>query len=211
MSCDLAPAALKIAATANVSGAETVLPNVSLYKNAPGLVDAFRSRGDEIFDHGVTNSQRQGDLAEDQERELIELTTRTVIEQEGKHPRGWLGPWISESPLTPDLLDEAGYQFVLDWSHDEQPIWIKTRSGRILSAPYPQEINDVPQILGRQHNPAEFCAMLSNAFEVQFSEAGNCSSVFGIAIHPYLMGQPNRFHDFSRTLRAIVKRFDQRI
>ena len=32
---------------------------------------------------------------------------------------------------------------------DDQPIWMATRSGgRILSVPYPQELNDIPALVG---------------------------------------------------------------
>ena len=54
--------------------------------------------------------------------------TAVLSEAEGRAPGGWLGPWISESPVTPDLLQEAGYRYVLDWCGDDQPIWLKTRA-----------------------------------------------------------------------------------
>ena len=44
-------------------------------------------------------------------------------EGEGRAPEGWLGPWISHSHRTPDLLAEAGYRYLLDWCMDDQPIW----------------------------------------------------------------------------------------
>jgi len=37
------------------------------------------------------------------------------------------------------MLDEAGYRYVLDWCMDDQPVWLKTRKGRILAVPYPQD------------------------------------------------------------------------
>ena len=48
-----------------------------------------------------------------------------------------MGPWVSESWVTPDLLQEAGYSYLMDWLADDQPIWLETRGGRILSIPYP--------------------------------------------------------------------------
>src|SRR5262245_63564106 len=64
--------------------------------------------------HGRSNSERQGDLEEKMERLLIEETTAAIEQHSGKRPRGWLGPWISQSPVTPDLLQEAGYRYLLD-------------------------------------------------------------------------------------------------
>ena len=53
----------------------TVLLNSALYDHAPELVAAFRARGDEIAGHGVTNSQRQGVLPEEEQRALIARAT----------------------------------------------------------------------------------------------------------------------------------------
>ncbi len=98
-----------------------MLVNTALYDHAPELVAAFRKRGDEIVGHGRTNSERQSALDEAGERALIEEATARIAKEEGKSPGGWLGPWISESAVTPDLLAEAGYTYVLDWCMDDQP------------------------------------------------------------------------------------------
>ena len=47
------------------------LINTALYDHCPELVAAFAARGDELIAHGHTNSQRQSDLAEADERALI--------------------------------------------------------------------------------------------------------------------------------------------
>lgn len=78
-------------------------------------MEAFRARGDEVVGHGRTNSERQGVLAPDEERQLIAEATDVIARAEGRRPRGWLGPWISQSQVTPDLLAEAGYEYLLDW------------------------------------------------------------------------------------------------
>lgn len=55
-----------------------------------------------------------------------------------------MSPGAHPSALTEDLLAEAGYRYTLDWPMDDQPVWMKTRSGPLLSVPYPHEVNDVP-------------------------------------------------------------------
>ena len=109
----------------------SVLVNSAMYDYAPELVAAFRARGDEIVGHGRTNSERQGILDEDDERgaDRARRPTRST-RHEGRPPQGWLGPWISQSHVTPDLLAEAGYRYLLDWCHDDQPVWLRTRGGR---------------------------------------------------------------------------------
>jgi len=49
---------------------------------------------------GRSNSEREGDLTEYQERLLIEDTTAAIEKHSGKRPHGWLGLWISQSTHT---------------------------------------------------------------------------------------------------------------
>jgi peptidoglycan/xylan/chitin deacetylase (PgdA/CDA1 family) len=187
----------------------SLLINSEMYQHAPQAVAAFPDA--ELVGHGRSNSERQGDLTEYKERHLIEETTAAIERHSGKRPRGWLGPWISQSPLTPDLLQESGYRYLLDWCHDDQPVWMKTRQGRILSVPYPQELNDIPQIVARKREGAEFADMIVDSFEVMHEECVRRPLVMGIALHAYIVGWPHRFKHLTRALRNIAQRADERV
>lgn len=178
----------------------TALVNSETYTHTPGLAEAFAARGDEIAGHGRSNAERQGVLPEAEEAALIAEATKVLSEQHGTAPKGWLGPWISQSHRTPDLLQEAGYEYLLDWCHDDQPTWMTTRKGRILSVPYPQELNDIPQIVGRQKDGREFADMIIDAFDVMLEESKTRPLVMGIALHGYLMGHPHRIKHLERAL-----------
>jgi allantoinase len=187
----------------------TLLVNAQMYRHAPQAVAAFP--GAEIVGHGRSNSERQGELTEYKERALIEETTQAIEVHAGRRPLGWLGPWISQSHATPDLLQEAGYTYLLDWCHDDQPVWMKTRAGRILSVPYPQELNDIPQIVARKREAEEFAGMIVDAFEVLRGESAARPLVMGIALHPYVVGWPHRFRHLARALRHIAERADDKV
>jgi len=124
----------------------SLLLNSKIYDHCPEVVAAFRKRGDEVVGHGRTNSEHQNDFDEAGEGKLIAEVTEAIRRHEGKAPAGWLSPGVNPSKLTPDLLQEAGYKYILDWPIDDQPVWMKTRGGRILSVPYPHEVNDIPMI-----------------------------------------------------------------
>jgi allantoinase len=182
----------------------SVLLNSALYDYAPDLVAAFRERGDEIVAHGRSNSERQGTMDEAAERALIGETTERIREAEGRRPEGWLGPWISESAVTPDLLAEAGYRYVLDWAMDEQPILLRVRNGgRILAVPYPQELNDIPAIAVRKVGGAEFAEMIVDTFDEMLEQSMDAPLVMGIALHAYLVGHPHRLRHLRRALEHI--------
>lgn len=182
-----------------------LLVNSEIYDYCPEVVNAFRDRGDEIVAHGRTNAEQQNTLSETEEATLIAETTKIITHYEKKPPMGWLGPWIAESQHTPDLLQEAGYDYLLDWCCDDQPIWFKTRAGRILSVPYPQEINDIPAIAVRGASAAEFADMMLDNFDEMQDQSQHQSLVFGIALHPYIVGQPFRLKHLRRALKYIAQ------
>ena len=88
------------------------------------MVAAFRARGDEVVGHGRTNSEHQNDFDEAGEKKLIDDVTSAIKRHEGKPPAGWLSPGVNPSNVTPDLLEEAGYRYILDWPIDDQPVWL---------------------------------------------------------------------------------------
>lgn len=182
----------------------SVLINSRIYSDCPGLAEAFRARGDEFLAHGRSNGERQGALSDAEETTLIAEATAVLMAKEGRHPQGWLGPWISESRRTPDLLQEAGYSFVLDWCMDDQPIWMRTRAGRILAVPYPQELNDLPAINARKMGADAFADMIVDQFDEMREQSRDMPLVMGIALHPYLVGQPFRLRHLRRALRHIA-------
>lgn len=181
----------------------TLLVNAEVYRHCPQLPRAFMQIGAEIAAHGRSNSERQGNLSEALEAQLIASATAMITRGAGKAPQGWLGPWISESRVTPDLLHEAGYRYVLDWCCDDQPFWLRTRGGRILALPYPQELNDSNTVIGRNVNPHDFADMIIDNFTEMRRQAEEQPLVMGVALHAHCAGQPFRLHHFRRALAAI--------
>jgi peptidoglycan/xylan/chitin deacetylase (PgdA/CDA1 family) len=188
----------------------STLLNTSIYDHCPELVAASVARGDEIVGHGHSNSERQGDMDEASEAALL-ASCRARIEQEsGAAPAGWLSPWISESHLTPDLLAEAGYRYTLNWCHDDQPVRMRTRSGRALwSVPYPQELNDIPMIIARQMDAKDFAQMIIDNADEMLEQSRRQPLVMGIALHPYIVGQPYRLRHLRRALSHLARMRDR--
>jgi len=183
------------------------LINTALYDYCPEVIEACVKRGDELVGHGHTNSERQGDISEGEEKKLLEDCRDRIAKTSGKAPSGWLSPWISESALTPDLLAETGYRYTLNWCQDDQPVRFATRSGRPLwSIPYPQELNDIPMIVARRMDAGAFADMIVDNFEEMLRQCELQPLVMGIALHPYLVGQPYRLRHLRRALEHIAGR-----
>jgi len=187
----------------------TVLANSAMYGHAPELLAAHRVRGDEIAGHGRTNSERQSTMPEAEERELIAEATRVIAQAEGRAPAGWLSPWIAETMITPDLLAEAGYSYTLNWCMDDQPIWMRTRAGPLLSIPYPQEVNDIPSVIARQDPASTFAQIVLDDFDERLEQSADQALVMGVALHPYIVGQPYRLRRLRAVLRQIAEARDE--
>jgi peptidoglycan/xylan/chitin deacetylase (PgdA/CDA1 family) len=186
------------------------LINTALYDHCPEVVDACLARGDELIGHGHTNAERQGSLAEADERALLAHCRERIARHAGQPPAGWLSPWISESFATPDLLAECGYRYTLNWCHDDQPVRMRTRGGETLwSIPYPQEVNDIPMIVARLMDGRDFADLLVDNLEEMLEQSRRQPLVMGIALHPYLVGQPYRLRHLRRALERVARARDE--
>ena len=103
--------------------------------------------------HGFTQRNMQ---KVENEREDIRKTADVIEKATGKRPRGWLGPGLTETWETPDLLKQEGYDYVADWVLDDQPVWLKTTTTPIVNIPYTQECNDVAMMLIQHHKASEY-------------------------------------------------------
>ena len=189
------------------------LINTSLYDHCPKLVAACVARGDELVGHGHSNAERQAAMDEAGERALLQGCRDRIQKESGQSPAGWLSPWISESLHTPDLLAETGYGYTLNWCHDDQPLPMRTRSGQPLWAvPYPQELNDIPMIIARQLYGKDFAQMIIDQLDEMLDQSrapGSAPLVMGLALHPYIVGQPYRLRHLRRALQHVAAARDR--
>jgi len=171
----------------------------------PPIVHAARERGWEFVGHGFTQRNMQKVA---NERADIRKTREAIARATGTPPRGWLGPGLTETWETPDLLAEEGYDYVADWVLDDQPVWLKTRGKPILNLPYTQEINDVAMIAVQKHAALEYRERALDQFEQIYADAADSARVMALVVHPYLMGAPHRVKYLRRVFEVIRKKSD---
>ncbi len=185
------------------------LVNSYLYDDYPEIFERIRARGDALVGHGRTNAELQRGLWEDDERRLIADATETIERTAGHKPKGWLGPGAVATNVTPDLLKEAGYTYMLDWPCDDQPIWMDTRAGKILSVPYPFELNDIGQAVFRHQTAREFADMMVDQYDEMVRQSVDRPLVCSISLHSYIAGQPFRLGPLRKVLKHIVEHQDR--
>ncbi len=188
-----------------------VVVNAANYSHCPELVDRFRDRGDELIGHGISNgTQRPIDMDEQTERDMIRQVTEIMTQADGVRPAGWLSPYLTPSDKTPDLLAQGGYEYLLDWGLcDEQPVWMSTDHGKILSVPYPIELNDQPAIVGRRLTASGYADTIIDQFDELMRVSRDQPVVFPISLHTFVMGQPYRMAQLRRALDHIMARRDE--
>jgi hypothetical protein len=115
-----------------------------------------------------------------------------------------MSPGANPSAVTEDLLAEIGFTYTLDWPMDDQPAWMRTRSGPILSVPYPHEVNDVPMIVLHDGTAPAFADMMTDNLDEMVEQSRHQPLVCGITVHTFIMGQPYRLRQFRQALEHLV-------
>ncbi|MGE3538195.1 MAG: polysaccharide deacetylase family protein [Candidatus Tectimicrobiota bacterium] len=177
--------------------------NLAVLEHYPEIGEAMIKRGWDFMSHGLYNTRYLNTYTEDQERAFYQDCVETLKRHTGKPLKGMLGPAISGTERTPDLMAEAGLIYHTDWMHDDQPVPIKVASGKLISVPYSVELNDAPVF--RQHYEGDdFLRMCQAQFDQLYREGADSGRVMCIALHPYIIGQPHRIKYLAAVLEYIM-------
>jgi peptidoglycan/xylan/chitin deacetylase (PgdA/CDA1 family) len=173
----------------------TMAINASVCLSYPRVAEAAREAEWEFMGHGYM--QKALHLVEDQ-RQVIRASIETLQKFTGKPPRGWLGPGLTETWETLDILAEEGIEYISDWVNDDQPYEIKTTSRPLVMVPYTLEINDIPMMLVQHHPARELFERARDQFDRLYEEGRHNARIMAIAVHPYISGVPHRIQYFEK-------------
>jgi peptidoglycan/xylan/chitin deacetylase (PgdA/CDA1 family) len=184
----------------------SVLLNSAVVEHHPQIIAAGLERDWVWLAHGQTNSILHSGFSVEEERRILAEITGTLTEATGRAPRGWMGPGLTETHHTPELLAELGYQYVLDWTNDDQPYPL-TAPG-MLSVPYSVELNDL-LIFGKGYTGPDFVQLVIDQYEQLSADAVNGSGrVLALALHPFVIGQAFRHKYFDQVLTYLAAQPD---
>ncbi len=128
----------------------------------------------------------------DDQAGMIKKSLDTIEALTGTRPVGWLGPGLTETEETPDLLAAAGIRYIGDWVYDDEPTEIETRGGKLVTLPYTVELNDIPTMIVQHHESPYWLKRCQDSFDRLYAEGAMRPKFMAIAIHPYISGQPHR-------------------
>ena len=168
----------------------------------PQIAQSAKDSGWEFMGHGYKQIPMHN--LDDQQLH-IKKTITTIAEFTGKAPVGWLGPGLTETNDTLDLLSENGIQYVGDWVVDDVPVPLKVKTGDpMLAMPYTVELNDIPMIAVKQIPITEFQNRCRDQFEQLYLESEQEARILSLAVHPFIMGVPHRIKYFKQILEMFA-------
>src|SRR5262249_35111055 len=88
---------------------------------------------------------------------------------------------------------------------DDQPVWIRTRKGRLLAMPYPIEVNDTRGIVWYRYTADEFAEMIVDQFDEMLAQSARQPLVCPISLHPFVIGRPYRIRRLRRALHTALR------
>jgi allantoinase len=182
----------------------SVLLNSDVCTYYPEIVEEGNKRDWIWLAHGKNNSTFQANMSLEEERDYLTQVVTTIRDSTGKQPRGWLGPALTETFNTPDLLAELGVEYILDWCNDDQPYPMKVKQGRMIAVPYAIEVNDISLFLGKGFTAEQFYQAVVDQFDVLYAEGEQSGRVMCVALHPFIVNQPFRHKYLDRALEYIT-------
>lgn len=183
----------------------SVLLNTAVIEHHPQIVAAGVERNWAWLAHGQTNSILHTGLAVDEERRILTSIADDIADATGRRPLGWMGPGLTETAHTPELLAELGFHYVLDWTNDDQPYPLTVPG--MLSVPYSVELNDL-LIFGKGFTGGEFVQMVIDQYEQLHADSATSGRVMALALHPFVIGQPFRHKYFDQVLQFLAAQPD---
>jgi allantoinase len=182
----------------------TVTLNARVCETYPAVVEACLESGWELNAHSY--DQRPMHKVED-EAETIGRTIDIITKFCGERPRGWFGPGLTQTFDTVDHLARAGIEYIGDWALDDEPVTLRTTSGRsIVALPYNFELHDIVMMALQHHRSDEFHNRAMDAFDCLYDESRDRPKIMSVAHHSYLSGSPHRVRHVERLWSELLGR-----
>ena len=140
------------------------------------------------------------------ERDDIRKTSAAIESFTGQRPRGWLGPGLTETWETPDILARKGTTMSATGCSTTSRCRAKTRGIARQRTVHPgmqrrcDDAHPAPQ--GEEYQDRAI-----DQFEQLYSDARDSARVMALVVHPYIMGAPHRLRYFAGRLSHMRARW----
>ena len=175
--------------------APTLSINARVCEDYTRVAQQAKDAGWEFMGH----SYEQGPIHKEPDQAAMIARSMGILEKfTGKRPVGWLGPGLTETYETPELLAAAGVKYIGDWVYDDEPTVIRTEKGPLVTLPYSVELNDIPMMIVQHHESDYLLKRTIDQFDRLYAEGASRAKICSLAIHPVYFG-PAASHQISRS------------
>ena len=179
----------------------TLSINAGVCESYPAVASAARDAGWEFMGHSFV--QMPTHKLDDQEA-TIQKSLDTCERFTGKRPIGWLGPGLTQTYETPELLTKHGIKYCGDFVFDDEPCVMKTDNGELVTLPYTVELNDIPMMVVQHHESEYFTRRVLDQFDRLYMEGEERAKIIAVAVHPYISGVPHRIKYFEKAFETMT-------
>ena len=167
----------------------TLAVNARVCEDYVRVAAEAKSAGWEFMGHGYDQMPIH---RHENQQEMIARSMDIIARFTGKRPLGWLGPGLTQTYETPDLLAATGVKYIADWVYDDEPDVIRTAHGPLVTLPYTVELNDIAMMIVQHHESDYLLRRAIDAFDRLYAEGERRAKIMAVAVHPYISGQPHR-------------------
>jgi hypothetical protein len=110
-----------------------------------------------------------------------------------------MGPGLTETHHTPELLAKLALHYALDWINDDAPYPLTVPD--MLSVPYSVKLDDLP-LFGKGMTGAEFVQIVKDQYEQLRTDSAKGGRVMALEALGYLASQPDAWLTTSDDIAA---------
>jgi peptidoglycan/xylan/chitin deacetylase (PgdA/CDA1 family) len=180
----------------------TLAANARICEDYPRVAEQAKRDGWEFMGHAY--DQLPIHKIDDQ-KGMIDRSMDILEKFTGKRPVGWLGPGLTQTLDTPELLHESGVKYIGDWVYDDEPTVIRTAKGPLATLPYTVELNDITMMMIQHHESDYLLQRAIDQFDRLYLESAKRPKIMSLAIHPYISGQPHRIKYLEQIYEYVIR------
>jgi allantoinase len=178
------------------------LSNAQICTHYPRLAEAMLKAGWEFVGHGL---YQKALATVDADEAWVRESLAIMRAFSGQTVRAWLGPGLSEKADTPEVLRRHGIAFLHDWLLDDEPVWMTTAEGPMVSLPYTVELNDVPVYVVANESSAALADRIRATMAYLARGGFDRTRVMTIALHPHVIGVAHRMESFAAVMADLAR------
>ena len=172
----------------------TLSINARVCEDYARVAQQAKDAGWEFMGH----SYEQGPIHKEPDQAAMIARSMGILEKfTGKRPVGWLGPGLTQTYETPELLAAAGVKYIGDWVYDDEPTVIRTDKGPLVTLPYSVELNDIPMMIVQHHESDYLLKRTIDQFDRLYAEGARAREDHRARDPPVHLG-PAAPHQVSR-------------